>query len=178
MKRHVYHPGKVDYNRSGRKNCLAEFEWELTADGRFSLCSGIWNPRKTDYYCCGQNVEEVAAFFPHNKKVRRMLAIWRKYHLNDMRAGTPAQMAELERRSTEYPNDGKYYEWAKSVLAEAGLDPDPNYVHNGVPYRYGSAWIKEELPVEVIEEIRSWSAVGGKDENQVYEGRLDTIPEV
>lgn len=36
-----------------------------------------------------------------------------------------------------------YHEWAKYWLTQAGLQPDPNYIRNGKPYSYGSAWVKD-----------------------------------
>lgn len=44
-------------------------------------------------------------------------------------------------------NHGKYgfdyHEWVKHWLTQAGLQPDPNYIRDGKPYSYGSAWVKE-----------------------------------
>ena len=42
------------------------------------------------------------------------------------------------------------------MLADAGLNPDQTYLYKGLPYQYGSAWLKEELPAEVIAEVESW----------------------
>lgn len=143
--------GKVDYNRSGRRNCKAEIEWTLH-DGRFSMSANIWNPRGTDIYCGGQCVDTVTAFFPRNRKAHRMLAVWRDWHLNDMQAGTSAQTAWLKAHSAESEAHRlDHYDWATKALAEAGLNPD-----NG--YRYGSAWLKIELPPSIVAEIESWSA--------------------
>ena len=36
-----------------------------------------------------------------------------------------------------------YHAWAKNWLAKAGLQPDPNYLRDGKPYSYGSAWVKD-----------------------------------
>jgi len=36
-----------------------------------------------------------------------------------------------------------YHEWAKYWLTQAGLQPDPNYIRDGKPYSYGSAWVKD-----------------------------------
>lgn len=116
------------------------------------MAGGIWNPRETDYYCCGQVVDEVARYFPDDAKLQRMLAVWREWHLNNMKAGTPAQEAFLKTRT--YPRSGDYLTWACETLRAAGLEPDQ---HEGKPYRYGSAWLKAELPPEIVAEIESWS---------------------
>lgn len=135
--------GKVDYNGSGRRNCLAVLTWEL-ADGRFTMQGEIWNPRMTDIYVGGQCVDMVAGFFPKNAVAQCMVAIWKRWHLNDMRAGTPAQEAWLR----QYGH-GKDYTETLAKLTEAGYNPDNGYV-------YGSKWLTEELPPEVIAEIQSW----------------------
>lgn len=155
--RHTYSPGKVDYNKSGRKNCRAAFTWEFDGE-RFSMQAEIWNPRGTDIYCGGQCVDTVAAYFPHNKKVQRMLAIWREWHLNDMQAGSPAQRAELKKHDFAASGASSHFLWAQLILHDAGLEPDPGYTHNGKPYRYGSAWLTKPIPPEVVAEIEGWSA--------------------
>lgn len=154
MTTHRYFPGKCDYNGSGRRNCLAEITWSLH-DGRFSMQAGIWNPRRTDYYCCGQAIETVAGYFPADSKLQRMAEIWRRWHLNDMRAGSPAQEDWLRSNPvppSEYAYPKSYYEVVSAKLAEAGLNPDAD------GYRYGHAWKREEIPADVVAEIEGWSA--------------------
>ena len=74
--------------------------------------------------------------------VRQFVQIWDRWHLNDRRAGTPAQMAELDKH--EFPGYPKsYYEWAKETLATVGLEPDAGY-------SYGSEWLRVDVPVEVL----------------------------
>lgn len=147
--RKVISLGKVDYNRSGRRNCEAEIEIELD-NGRLSICAGIWNPRHSDYYTCGQCVDTVAAFFPKNKKVQEIVQVWDRWHLNDMRAGTPAQMAVIRQHELEFPGyPTSHYDWACQLLEANGL-----LVDNG--YAYGSAWLKEELPADILAKVESW----------------------
>lgn len=68
--------------------------------------------------------------------------VWHRWHLNDMKAGTPAQEAEL--RKYEFPGaPTSYYTWAKGIIETAGLQPD-----NG--YYYGSSWLTEALPNDVV----------------------------
>lgn len=145
--------GKVDYNGHGRKNCKAFITWELTEEGNFSMQAEIWNPRETDIYCGGQCVEEVAKFRP-TPKVKRMVAIWKRYHLNDLKAGTPAQEFAID--DWQKHNGNKYdYTLACEYLQSIGLFtvPDPrNYLKC---YRYGHAWLKEEIPEAIKNEIRS-----------------------
>lgn len=92
---HRYVPGKVDYNGSGQRNCQAEVTWTLKY-GIFSMYAAIWNPGKTDCYAGGQNVDEVADYFPEDVKLQKMRAIWQRWHLNNgYRYGQGWKMEEL-----------------------------------------------------------------------------------
>lgn len=44
---------------------------------------------------------------------------------------------------------------ACDALAAAGLNPDPGYMHNGAPYRYGSAWLCVGAPQDVLDFLQS-----------------------
>jgi hypothetical protein len=152
--KHYYCPGKVDYNQSGRKNRKAYITWSLE-DGRFSMSAEIWNPQQTGLYLSGQCVDTVAAYFPDDTKAQQMLAVWREWHLNDMKAGSPRQTAWL----AAHPRVLKYdFTQQCRALKDAGLNPDRQCVHeNGKPYSYGSAWLRRELPADVVAMINSWS---------------------
>lgn len=152
MTRYTYTPGKVDANGCGRKINAVDIKWELK-DGRFSMTGAIWNGSHTDWQSGGQNLEEIAELFPNNAKVQRMVAIWRRWHLNDMKAGTPAQEAIIEAHKDEFPGyPASHYTWACELLKANDL-----YEDNG--YKYGSAWLKEKIPADVLAEIESWSVV-------------------
>jgi hypothetical protein len=152
-KQYSYIPGKINYNNhaKGYKTCKVEIEWSLTDDNVFSMSGTIWNHRETDCYCAGQILETIVVFFPHDRKVQRMVEIWREYHLNDMQAGSPKQMECLK--------DTNLNEYSQMIeyLKREGLQPDLSYIRNGKPYSYGSAWLKKEIPQNIIDEIKSWS---------------------
>lgn len=157
-KQHKYFLGMCDDNGDGRKNCEAYITWELK-DGKFSMCAETWLPSKRDIIRGGQCVDYVAAMFPHDKKAQRMAEIWKRWHLNDLTAGSPAQELWL-RENPIAPEDYRfpksYYAVARERLAAVGLNPDPNFIYKGKPYSYGHAWLKEELPAEIVAEIQSW----------------------
>ena len=150
-----YNLGKVDYNKSGRRNCRAELTWALN-NGKFTMQAAIWNPRETDIYCGGQCVDEVCAYFPNDKRAQRMLEIWREWHLNDMKAGSPAQEAFLKANPVKSGYPQSHYDAALASLKAAGLQPDESYLRNGEPYSYGSAWRHVNLPADIVAEIQSW----------------------
>jgi hypothetical protein len=148
--------GSVDYNQTGKSNCPVDFE--VSWDGkRFSATATIWRgANRREALVCGQCLEEAAAHLPENQLAQRILAVWRDWHLNDMRAGSPAQQAWLKANPVEAVYPESHYEKACKALAEVGLNPDPGHLHNGKPYAYGSAWLTEEIPAETVSEIESW----------------------
>ena len=141
--------GKIDYNNSGVKNCKVTLEVELKEKKEgliLSISGNIWNPRETDILCGGQCIDTIKEFFPNNKKVKRLIEIWEKYHLNYLKAGTPIQ----EKFINEWKQNNKYdYTAACEALKEAGI-----YKDNG--YKYGSGWLFEEIPQEIIREIENF----------------------
>lgn len=148
-----YVPGKVDYDGNGRANCEAEITWTLE-NGRFSMSAGIWMPSKRDLLACGQMVDTVAGYFPGDEQVQRMRAVWQRWHLNDMKAGSPAQETWLRENpipEEEYRYPASYYTIVSAKLAAVGLNPDAD------GYLYGHEWKREELPADVVAEIESWS---------------------
>ena len=86
----------------------------------------------------GQIREEVRDIIP-----ARLYWIWKRWHLNDMRAGTSVQEALL-RRAKDNDVDVSTYEKACNYLLGFGFLIDQEH-------RYGSAWLKEELPQHVID---------------------------
>ena len=80
------------------------------------------------------------------QKLTTLLSIWKRWHLNDMRAGSPAQEEALRQANFE-----EGYLEALKFLKERNLEPDTGYLVDGKPYKYGSKWLKEELPIDVVE---------------------------
>lgn len=152
--------GKIAYDGKRRSNAT---ELELTlrwhegsaqttdlepVEGYWSLsiCGGIWDSRETDLVACGQNVDEVAGFFPGDARVQRIKAIWDRWHLNDIKAGTRAQSEFLDNWLKQ---SGERYDYTKVCVA---LDTAGLLVDRG--YKYGSAWLVEVVPAEVLLEVR------------------------
>lgn len=82
--------------------------------------------------------------------VERLNEVWRRWHLNDMNAGSPAQEEWVREHKHEFPGwPMSFYDWACEQLAAAGLHPDPD------GYRYGSAWLSEDVPDDILDYL--WS---------------------
>lgn len=171
--------GKVDYNGTGRKVNEVTVKIELKNGDKglgLSICGSIWNHIHSDILSGGQNIDTIAELLPHNKKVKRIKEIWELYHLNDMKAGCEHQRAEKweDRRipvvelpgcSSNRDERGFYAIWIYPLESKGswfvadyschkdGLLTKPCAVCG---YKYGSAWLFEEIPAEIITEIKSW----------------------
>lgn len=151
--------GKVDYNRSGRKNCAVEVEISLRHNHNsfydkdyeeFTAMGFIYNPRHTDCYAGGQCLDTINKFIPKNSIFKKIYKIWKKYHLNGMHAGTPEQ----EQAIKEYrERTGKAYDYTDicNYLKSIYLY---EVIENGQPYKYGHGWLCREIPEEVKAEIK------------------------
>ena len=115
---------------------------ELTSEGNFrAYCNG-----PTIYW--GQCLDEAQKELNiKNPVMTEIVRLWKLYHLNDMKAGTPAQ----EKAVKEYlkSNDCNNYSYDKicKYLETKGLLFDGQY-------KYGTAWLKEDIPAEDIEAIK------------------------
>jgi hypothetical protein len=146
-------PGSVFGYKRGQ--CKAYFTYELkdTEKGLvFSMSGHVKSTNGRSWLMGGQCVDEIAKHFQSNKKTQRMAQIWERWHLNDMRAGCEHQRAE---------------DWGKERVSETGKLSCwvyPNEHPKGVlmkpcpvcGYKFGSAWLIEELPSDIVTEIRSW----------------------
>lgn len=81
------------------------------------------------------------AYWPA-ERIARLREVWERWHLNDMRAGCEHQRAEG---------------WS-----DRPIDPSkPTDGLLGKPcetcgYRYGTAWLSEEIPADVLADVRAW----------------------
>lgn len=139
--------GKIDGYGNGRKMCLVELEIELTDDGNFSVCGGVWNSRRTDYIMGGQCLDEIYPHLKNNPKFKQVYEWWKKWYLNDMHAGTEKQESALEQAGlTGWASN---YTECCEYLESIGLLYD-----NG--YEFGTSWLKREIPAEIQEQMRNF----------------------
>ena len=118
-----------------------------------TICGEIKNGNGGGFYSGGQNISEVVSYYP-TKRLQRIQEIWERYHLNGMKAGTSKQKEVLDahkktlsKKEREEFNQDHYANCLK-VLEAAGLKEDRGYT-------YGSAWLIEEIPADIIEEIKA-----------------------
>ena len=144
--------GKIAYGRSSRKVYPVEVEVELRMlDNKvvFTASGVIYNSRKTDCYCAGQCLDEIADYV-HNPKFRTIYKLWKKYHLNDMHAGTPEQEQLVD---DYFKAEHKAYDYseAKKVLEDNNMLTVK--LPDGTDYTYGRGWLYEPIPEEDLQTI-------------------------
>lgn len=141
--------------RVGRGDCGHVFVSIKFKDGKLSI-TGVEGPKANGDAkgSCGQivmsewDIKEYAPGFDRAQELR-LREIWDTWHLNDMQAGSPAQTAWL--KANPINDRMEHYTKACAGLASAGLNPDPDFIHNGKPYSYGHDWLRVEVPADALE---------------------------
>lgn len=182
--------GKVDYEGRGRKinsvdihieirNKPTAIDWETLKPvnnvPELSMSGNIWNSKHSDIVSGGQNLDEIQKLFPDNKELKRLIDIWRKYHLNDLHAGTKKQSEALEKWKKEKQIKSYDYDLAVAHLKSIGLYEDKGY-------KYGNGWLYQPLPESVITEIKELSAdkkmdLGGPTIEEISNDLEDNLQE-
>ena len=142
--------GKIAFYGKRKVNRVT-VEVELRDGGKgpvFSACGNVWNAVGSDIVCGGQCLDEIAKFV-RGPAFRKVFGWWKKYHCNDMHAGTPEQ----EKYLAEHRAGRRDYDGDCECLKEAGLY---EVELGGKPYRYGEAWLYEPIPEEDLAEIRKF----------------------
>lgn len=141
MQNYEYEYKKTVFLGHHKPNRRVEIEIEITRGEKgaiLSICGNVWNSRKTDIIAGGQMEDSILSYLDYPKyplpKLRRLLEIWKRYHLNNMHAGCEHQRAFESKPYTE--NEGAICHIC-------------NYV-------YGTAWNYEALPEAIIEELKTF----------------------
>lgn len=120
----------------------------VSAFVQLSIVADIFYPgdRARDPRMVGQCYGTIAEHWGDNPLVAELVEIWKRWHLNGLRAGNRAQEEHLRANPVDAVYPVSHYDAACSSLKEAGLQPSDGY-------RYGTAWLVEPLPLEVIDRI-------------------------
>ncbi len=152
MKRKIFLGGKHQKGSSVIDMELYETEngWCFTASGLYDYQYNR-SFREWDYHGGGQCLDRIAEDHPKNEELQIIVKLWKKYHLNDLNAGTPKQTEYLKSLG-EYKN----YDWACKELKKVDLlyDKEYNYPNQSKGYQYGSAWLHHEIPTDDLELIK------------------------
>jgi hypothetical protein len=96
----------------------------------------------------GQIHELLKEEFPNDSDVQRFCDLWGRWHLNGLTAGSTKQEEFIRAYQKEHPEWRYDYTEACQLLEDADLFVD-------LGYNYGHKWLVEEIPNEVLEEIKS-----------------------
>ena len=123
-------------------------EWD---GSRLSL-TGVEGPKANGDAkgSCGQcvgSIDDLTTYAPEwdKAKAERLKGLWERWHLNDMRAGSPAQEEFLRANPVTAAYPETHYDKATEALDAAGLNPEGG--------RYGHRWNFEEVPASVVAEL-------------------------
>ena len=126
-------------------------------DGTRLSITGVEGPKRNGNCrgSCGQIIMHEWNIHAYAKgwdaaEVARFREVWNRWHLNDMRAGTPAQEQYLRDNPVTAVYPESHYVRACEALANAGLNPDPE-----TGYRYGRGWNLEQVPQSIIDYLES-----------------------
>lgn len=178
------------------KRTKVVIEIEIT-DGRLSMSGQYGNGS-------GQIVDDMK---PANAAQQDLVNLWREHHLNDMKPGTPAQMAAL--KSPEYEAFKKeaqpFIDKAKAntlkrnnfvdnlvlhaggtvrhlAAAESSFAMDCLYlktigIYTDNDYSYGSEWLKETLPSDIEELVNAICDAIEEAEEAAKDRRVNVMPD-
>ena len=126
---------------------------------QFSITGGIWNLIHSDITSGGQIEDDLEeALVKHDfvpvypldyQEMRKLLDVWKKWHLNDTKAGTEKQ----EKIIDEHMDDQKYAHLDKFYDRKIEILKDNNLVvDNGIVF--GKNWYYQPLPDDVVKFVR------------------------
>jgi hypothetical protein len=162
----VVNPMSIEVYPGRRAQVYATIKFE---DGKLSI-SGVEGPLPSgDCYGSAGQIDmhlrdDDRSTWKYNagwnsQKMDKLLEVWERWHLNEMKAGTPKQETFIREHKNEFDRMNWYTE-ACHALAIAGLLVD--YGHEvlnedgeNVGYRYGTAWLREDVPADVVEFLAS-----------------------
>lgn len=146
--------GKIafDGNKSKINEVTAEIELKQNDNGEwcFSASACVWNSRHTDCVAGGQCFDELVTYFQHNEEFKKLYLLWKAYHFNDLKAGTPQQYNALkiaEKKGIDVSDYDKQCEYLKSIdMYESKW--------NGKEIAWGHQWITWAIPEEDLDIIK------------------------
>lgn len=163
--------GKINfYDNEKRANHDVEVTLRLNDDNCFSAVANVWNFHHSDILMGGQCFDTILNDFPEVKKnpiFMEVYDLWKNYHLNDFHAGTKAQedlLKEAVKNGELNTYGANNYKETCAYLESKDMLYDKNYLVSKkqkdgstiiVPYRYGTGWLKEEIPKEDLLRIKS-----------------------
>lgn len=134
-------------------------------EGRLSLTGEI-RERKAGWKVvnAGQCLKSLVEMYPCNPLMQSIAAVWERWHLNDMRAGCEHQRAyQWENTPVDPKQPLESYIMTKEYTGWNRMTWKPydqgGFLNKPCPtcgYKYGSKWLFEKLPQDVLDTIQEW----------------------
>lgn len=143
--------------KSGVESYPIEIDMSLSDSGNFSASASVYKIKfniriqdyEEDFVMGGQCFDELKESSPeiaNDPKFKQIYSWWKRYHLNNMHAGTEKQESALDERfGDKYPD----YTEQCAYLEKIGLLYD-------FGYKYGTSWLKREIPSEIQNQMREF----------------------
>jgi hypothetical protein len=96
---------------------------------------------------CGQCISDVRKIWSDDPRVSELCDLWERWHLNDLRAGTRAQMDAVSKMG-KCPSSTEWFSWVCKNLESQGLLVDRGY-------SFGQEWLFERIPATVVKRIKT-----------------------
>ena len=93
----------------------------------------------------GQCLDDIAEY-NSDPLFKVLYRLWKKYHLNDMHAGTEAQ----EKAVNKWINQGNIYNYKNACEYLKSIN-----LYNDNGYKYGSSWLYRPIPKKDLEIIKT-----------------------
>ncbi len=146
-----------------------------------SISDSIWQRDESDSMSGGQGQDTLREALDDgklevgngisNSEFEKLLDIWDRWHLNDLKAGTSRQRKIIEEHEDEakYNKFDKFLDRPVAILEDHDAQPDTETSGFGKDgYKYGSQWLYEPLPddvIEFVEEIQQKLQPAKDDDN-------------
>lgn len=161
----IINPATVGDNENQAYGVYIKMEYKQKNNDPKKLClsiSGVIGP-KSNGDCagaCGQMIDSVLDYDFINWKTgfnletyQKFISIWKRWHLNDLNPGCEHQRAEnWGNKKVIIDGEEKITNWLTQEEHPEGVLSKPCPVCG---YKYGSAWLFEEVPAEVIDWLQS-----------------------
>ena len=116
-----------------------------------SVMCHVWNARHTDCDMGGQCLDIVSPEVCDNRHLWvELRELWRRWHLNDSKAGTPYQYELLEKRFKEQGGRARLDEEIEYLKSVGHYEEQ----WNGETVRWGERYIYWEIPEKTLGRIR------------------------
>ena len=176
---HTYRFKNVDYYNSGRRNTKVEVRVSLEVK---PIQTKQIDDTRTECECLSIHAtgdfEKLMTFKELNTDPAfcKLHEMWKKYDWNGYHAGSPIQekaLNEAVEKGILESADASNHDNCCAYLSSIGLLFDNDFLvcENGkeVPYKYGSGWISQSIPIEDLEECKAIAKGSLKPQNNKKE---------